>query len=294
MVAMKLLDFPSSFSLGTGLRQLYKQGLGVRSLLFLAIDEHGGVHLAIADQIPDGKQLKKLKIGMKLSIAWPFEGRYFYFDSIHQLAPGTSLVNGDRRIRTVSRMFDVSDLVSRFIHAGGEDSVFFGCTPHQPGSWWIRDDKTIALHDRGLVEIVPTELGLVARRIMDDGLYFLPQEKALAGELDQWYRVFESPVGNILMLERRVKRGRLAISGQRGLVEVDVTNLPRVEQTGQVNHDGGYCILGRTSDGLFAVSHGKPRDWGYEEVEPAVLLGSKGGTFKELEPLIKKSSFKTV
>ena len=39
-----------------------------------------------------------IKVGDKLSLVPPWEGRYFHFDAIHRLPGNTVLWNGDRRL----------------------------------------------------------------------------------------------------------------------------------------------------------------------------------------------------
>ena len=147
---------------------------------------------------------------------------------------------------------------------------------------------TVALHERGFVEIVPAHQGMLARRIMDDGLFFLPREQAVAGHLDQWQRVFTSPLGNVLMLERRLLYDQLVLSCQDGLVEVDVYDLPRVSEAGRLSLQGGFAVVGRITGGAFAVARGRPMDWGFEDLSPATLVGSSGCSFMELKGLLRE------
>lgn len=284
MVPVKLLHFRSTVSLLRGLRELERERYGPGNILFLALDSGGNSQLAVTRALGKGS---RLKVGKKLALPWPFEGRCFYFDAFHPLGRRTAVVNGDRRLRQVSSLLDISALVSGFIEHTGEQSMFFGCTPHQPGSWWVHESETVALHERGYVEIVPTPRGLVARRTVDDGLYFLPAAAASLGELDRWQRVFDSRWGNILMLERRMLEGRLVLSCQRGLVELDLRALPQVTTRTVVELDAGYAVVGRITGGAFAVTRGIPQDWGLDELQPAVLLGARGGTVAQLGRLLE-------
>jgi hypothetical protein len=257
-------------------------------LLFLAFDQHGDVHLSIAEHTEDVEQIR---IGDKLSLPWPFRGRVFYLDAIHSIAPDIAVINGDRRNGRLSSIVDVGVLVGGFVRRAGVDSVFFGCTPHQPGSWWIQAEQpAVPLHDRGFVDLAPVEQGFVARRTVDDGLYFLTREAMLERRFEQWQRVYQSPLGNLLMIERRVINGRLVLSCQRGLIEVDLTSLPQVQQIGRIDNTGGFAVAGRVTDGAFAVVRGKPLDWGLDDLRPAVLLGSRGSSFEELEALLRQES----
>jgi hypothetical protein len=262
---------------------MYRGGRGPRGLLFLALDERGDAHLAVAEQTTD---VASLKIGNKLSLPWPFPGRIFYIDAVHPVGSDAAVVNGDRRIGNVSTFVDVAALVSGFVRQADAQSVFFGCTPHQPGSWWVEGEHATPLHDRGLVDIVPVPAGLLARRTVDDGLYFLALRASTASRLGEWQRVFDAPFGNVLMLERRALGGRLVLSCQGGLVEVDIGRLPEVRETGRIASTAGYAVVGRITNGAFAVTSGAPRDWGLDELRPATLVGSRGCSFTELGKLL--------
>lgn len=261
------------------------QGIHGRGLLFLALNERGEAHLAVAEDLSDGA---KIKIGQKLALKPPFSGRVFYFDAVHPVGRRSAIVNGDRRIGKLATLVDATALVASYAEEMDGQSVFFGCTPHQPGSWWVQGTSAIALHERGFVECVPMEAGVVARRILDNALYFLPADSTVAGDIREWQKIYSSPMGNILMVERRPKDGRLVLSCQRGLVEVDLRNLPKVREETAVDLAGGYAVLGRITDGAFAVSRGNAEDWGFDELGPATLLGSRGGNLKKLAKLLSK------
>lgn len=286
MFEMETLRFASSLALVRGLRQLRHRGIRGRSLLFLALSERGEAHLAI-DGGGEGKRAP-LKVGEKLTLDPPFAGRVFYFDAVHPLGHRTAIVNGDRRIGYLANLVDAAELVSGYVEEMDEESVFFGCTPHQPGSWWVNDTEAIPLHARGFVDIVPVKAGFLARRTVDAGLYFLPAASAIAGDVKEWRRVFDSPLGNILLVERRAKRGRLVLSCQRGLTEVDISGLPRVLAVGTIAVGGGHAVLGRITEGGFAVSRGIARDWGFDDLGPASLVGSRGDDLKALGKLLAR------
>lgn len=267
-----------------GLKKLFAEGLRPRGIMFAALDPAGDMHLVIPERLRDVSQIK---VGNKLSLESPLEGRVFFLDGVHPIGGDAAVINGDRRLGSLSSMVDVVALVSWFVKEAGDASVFFGCTPHQPGSWWVRGEDSIALHERGFVEIVPAEQGLLARRTMDNGLYFLPSAQAIAGQVDHWQKVYESPLGNVLMLERRLLFDQLVLSCQEGLVEVDVYDLPNVNESGRFTlQGGGHAVVGRISGGAFAVARGKPMDWGFEALGPATLVGSEGCSFMELRNLL--------
>lgn len=286
MVGTRNLYYSSALAMIQGLKQLFTEGLRPRDVMFVAFDAHGDVHLTVPERLRD---VKKLKVGEKLALPPPQEGRYYYLDAVHPVGGDAVVINGDRRIGSLSSMVDVAALVSWFVKTAGDKSIFFGCTPHQPGSWWVKEERSVPLHERGFVELVPAHQGLLARRIMDDGLYFLPTEAAVTGGVEQWQRVYSSPLGNVLMLERRLLYDQMVLSCQDGLVEVDVYDLPAVSETGRFTLKGGFAVVGRITGGAFAVARGTPMDWGFEGLSPAVLVGSQGCSFMELKGRLRQT-----
>ena len=81
---------------------------------------------------------------------------------------------------------------------------------------------------------------------------------AVAGGVEQWQRVYTSPLGNVLMLERRLLYDQLVLSCQGGLVEVDLYDLPKVSESGRFTLPGGFAVVGRITNGAFAVARGTP------------------------------------
>ena len=287
MITTRTLHYRSAVGMIQGLRKLFEEGLRPRDVMFLALDGHGDVNLVVPARTRD---VQRVRVGEKLSIPDPLEPPAYHVDAVHPLA-GADLVviNGDRRIGKLNSMVDVASLSTWFIQEAGDESMFFGCTPHQPGSWWVREEESVSLHSRGFVEIVSTAAGLLARRIMDDGLYFLEREHAALGHLDRWVRVFTSPLGNVLMLERRALYDQLVMSCQGGLVEVDLYDLPRAHESGRFSLPAGHAVVGRISGGAFAVARGEPMDWGFENLQPATLVGSEGCSFGELRELLRSA-----
>ena len=159
------------------LKRLFDQGLRPRDVLFIAFDPAGNVHVEIPARF---SEVARLKVGHKLGLPWPFEGRKFYLDSVHPIGNDTVVVNGDRRLGNLSGLVDVASMVSWFVKEAHDESIFFGCTPHQPGSWLMRNERAMAVHLRGYLDLVPVDDGLLARRVMDPGLYFVPYEAAFA------------------------------------------------------------------------------------------------------------------
>jgi hypothetical protein len=283
MIPTRVLHFTSALAMIQGLKKLFKEGLRPRGIMFMALDAGGDVYLVVPER---PKDVNSIRVGNKLALELPLQGRMYYLDAVHPIGSDMVVVNGDRRIGNLSSMVDVAALTSWFVKEAGDESIFFGCTSHQPGSWWISGENAVALHGRGFVEIVPAAQGLLARRIMDAGLYFLPQEAALSGENENWQKIYESPLGNILMLERRLLFDQLVLSCHDGLVEVDLYDLPHVSESGRFRIQGGYAVVGRISGGAFAVTQGTPMDWGFEGLRPATLVGSEGCSFKELRQLL--------
>jgi hypothetical protein len=263
-----------------GLKDLRGKGLTPRGLLFLALSPDGAIHLGIPD---DAEMITSIKVGEKLSLSWPVEGRFFHFDAIHRLPGDFVLWNGDRRLKDPGDAAQVATLVASFLKGGSARNVLFGCTPHQSGSWLAQGKDAVALHEAGYVEVVPVPQGLFARRVMDHRLFFHSfAQLAATGRLDGWGPVFDSPLGNILLLERRVMNDRLVLSCERGLCEVDVSAVPHVTETARATTNGSMAVVGRVDGGAFAVTSGKAQPWGLDELRPALLIGGAGGTLADL------------
>lgn len=282
MAAMKLRteQYKEPLSLLYGLGALRRSGLTPRGLLFLALDPSGAIHLAVPDDVDE---VTRIRVGEKLSLAFPHQGRYFHYDSIHRLRDGLYVFNGDRRLNHPGDATEVAGLVADFLKASSAKNVFFGCTPHQPGSWLVRNKETVALHEGGYVEVVPVPQGLLARRIMDDQLWFHAiTDLNDTGRLDRWQKIYRSPLGNLLMLERRIIGDRLVLTCEHGLVELSVESMPAVREIGKVPMEIGFGVVGRVEGSAFAVTQGKPQPWGLDEIRPAVLIGAEGGSLAAL------------
>jgi hypothetical protein len=266
---------PSAVPMGLG--ELRRRGLTPRGLLFCALDPRGQAHVAVPADLEAGTTLK---VGDKLSLKTPFEGRFFHYDSIHRLPQGV-LWNGDRRLHEPGNSSEVAVGIAEWLKGNGAKNVFLGCTPHQPGSWWALDERTpsVALHERGFVDVVTAPTGLLARRIGEPRLFFLPYA---AMKTQEWLPVFASSFGNVLLLERRIVADRLVLTCQKGLIEVELGSLPAVRETTHVAMPGGFGVVGRVDGGAFAVTCGKAEPWGLADVEPALLVGAKGDTLLDL------------
>ena len=269
---------PTSFLLG--LSAMRKRGVTPRGLLFIALDPGGMIHVGVPDNVDD---IASLKVGDKLGLPWPHEGRFFHFDSVHRLREGFYLFNGDRRLSQPGDAVEVASLVADFIKTAAAPNVFFGCTSHQPGSWLVGGRDHVALHASGFVEVVPVPRGLLARRIMDHRLWMLPWARLVeTGRVDSWDPLYASPLGNLLRLERRVIADRLVLTCERGLVEVDLSSLPQVSERARVELRSGYGVVGRVEGKAFAVTQGKPQPWGLDDLKPATLIGTTHCSLEEL------------
>lgn len=269
---------PTGFLLG--LAALRRRGLTPRGLLFLALESSGAISVGVPDDLD---RVATLKVGDKLGLEWPRAGRYYHFDSVHRLRDGFYLFNGDRRLGQPGNVREVAGLVADFLKAGAAPNVFFGCTPHQPGSWLVGGNDQVALHESGFVEVVPVARGLLARRIMDARLWMLPWARVVeTGRVDLWDPVYESPHGNLLMLERRIIADRLVLTCERGLVEVDLSWLPEVAERERVALSSGCGVVGRVAGAAFAVTQGRVQPWGLDELRPATLVGAAECSLHEL------------
>jgi hypothetical protein len=272
--------FSGPSALVGGLRNLRQQGLTPRGLLFLALSPDGAVHVGVPR---DPEEFATLRVGEKLALVWPHEGRYFHYDAVHRLPGNFVLWNGDRRLKDPGDGPEVAQLISAFLKGNSARNVLFGCTPHQPGSWLAEGKNVVPLHEHGVCDVVPVAQGLFARRVMDHRLFFLPfAELASTGRVDGWRPVFESPLGNVLVLERRVMSDRLVLSCEQGLVEVNVAEVPRVTEVARAATNGSIAVVGRIEGGSFAVTTGVPEQWGLDQLRPALLVGSPGDSLVDL------------
>src|SRR5581483_4183969 len=118
-------------SLIQGLKKLRERGITPRGMIFLALSPDGTIHIGVPD---DPEQFASLKVGQKLALVWPLEGRFFHYDAVHRLPGDFVLWNGDRRLKDPGDAAEVAQLVASFIKGMSAKNVLFGCTPHQPGS----------------------------------------------------------------------------------------------------------------------------------------------------------------
>lgn len=283
MIPSKVYHFRDPAAVNLGLGELRRKGLTPRGLLFIALDPRGETHIAVPDDLDS---VTTIRVGDKLQLKPPWEGRYYHFDAIHRLPAGTTLWNGDRRLEDTGAAVEVAIAVAEWLKGSNARNVILGCTPHQPGSWWAESQRSrvVDLRSQGLVDTVVTTSGLLARKTNDDSLYHLAWvDLARNGPGQSWERVFTSNYGNILLLERRTLNYRLVITCEHGLIELDVSGLPdKVVQSAHVEHEGGIGVVGRMTSGGFAVTRGKPEPWGLSDVSPATLVGGPNETLFDL------------
>jgi hypothetical protein len=284
MIPTRVYHYRDPAAVILGLKELRKKGLTPRGLLFVALDPRGETYIAVPEDLD---AVANVRVGDKLSLECPWEGRFFHLDAVHRLPGDTVLWNGDRRLGDTGSAPEVACAISEWLKGSSAKNVFLGCTPHQPGSWWTVDHRSLVidLHARGLVDTVVTTSGLLARRIDEPSLYHLDFATLAAhqGPRDGWHEVFKSEMGNVLLVERRVLGYRLVLTCEKGLVEIDVSHLPDlVIETARVPMKSGFGVVGRIDGGAFAVTAGKVEPWGLSDVSPAMLVGSPNETILDL------------
>ena len=284
MFATRVYHYRDPAAVILGLKELRKQGLTPRGLLFVALDPRGETYIAVPEDLD---AVVNVRVGDKLSLVSPLEGRSFHFDAVHRLPGDSVLWNGDRRLGDTGSAPEVACALSEWLKGSSAKNVFLGCTPHVPGSWWTVDHLSAVtdLHVQGFLDCVVTTTGILARKIDSTKLYHL-EFQALAQHgtpTEGWQETFSSDLGNILLLERRVLNYRLVLTCEQGLVEIDVSHLPDlVIETARVPMRSGFGVVGRIDGGAFAVTSGTVEPWGLTNMSPAMLVGSPTESLLEL------------
>ena len=289
MFATKVYHYRDPAAVILGLKELRKQGLTPRGLLFIALDPRGETYLAIPEDLD---AIPTIKVGDKLSLVSPFEGRYFHFDAVHRIPGDSVLWNGDRRLGDTGSAPEVAVALAEWLKGSSAKNVFLGCTPHVPGSYWTMDHLSAVtdLHTMGFVDCVVTASGILARKIDSAHLYHLEfQQLATHGSpTEGWTEVFKSEMGNVLLVERRVLQYRLVLTCERGLVEIDVSHLPDlIIETARVPMRSGFGVVGRIDGGAFAVTAGTIEPWGLTNMSPAMLVGSPTESLLDLPKTLR-------
>jgi hypothetical protein len=289
MFATRIYHYRDPAAVILGLKELRKRGLTPRGLLFVALDPRGETNIAIPEDLD---VVDSIRVGDKLSLESPLEGRLFHFDAVHRLPGDTVLWNGDRRLGDTGSAPEVACAISEWLKGSSAKNVFLGCTPHVPGSWWTVDHMSAVtdLHAMGFLDCVMTSNGILARKIDSPRLYHY-EFQALAehgSPTEGWQEVFSSELGNILLIERRVLQYRLVLTCERGLVEIDVSHLPELAiETARVPMRSGFGVVGRIDNGAFAVTSGTVEPWGLTNMSPAMLVGSPTGSLADLPKTLR-------
>ncbi len=289
MFATRVYHYRDPAAVILGLKELRKQGLTPRGLLFVALDPRGETYIAVPEDLD---AVANIRVGDKLSLVAPWEGRYFHFDAVHRLPGDTVLWNGDRRLGDTGSAPEVACAISEWLKGSSAKNVFLGCTAHVPGSWWTIDhlSAVVDLHSMGFLDCVVTTNGVLARKIDDARLYHLEFQtlRHHGTPTDGWTEVFKSEMGNILLVERRVLGYRLVITCEQGLVEIDVSHLPDlVIETARVAMRSGFGVVGRIDGGAFAVTAGTIEPWGLTNMSPAMLVGSPTESLLDLPKTLR-------
>jgi len=284
MLATRVYRYRDPAGLILGLRELRKKGLTPRGLLFVALDPRGETSIAVPEDLD---AVANVKVGDKMSLEPPWEGRYFHLDAIHRLPGDTVLWNGDRRLHDTGSAPEVACAISEWLKGSSAKNVFLGCAPHTPGSWWTPDPRSpvVDLHAQGLVDAVVTSAGLLARKINEPGLWHLDFADLARNDGPRvgWREVYRSPLGNVLLLERRILGYRLVATCEGGLIEIDTSHLPdELVESARVPLTSGFGVVGRVDGQGFAVTSGKVAPWGLVDLSPAMLVGSPNESIMDL------------
>lgn len=289
MFSTRVYHYRQPAAVVLGLKELRKQGLTPRGLLFVALDPRGEIYLVVPEDLD---AVASIRVGDKLALAPPLEGRYFHFDAVHRLPGDHVLWNGDRRLSDTGSAPEVAVAISNWLKGSSAKNVFLGCAPHVPGSWWTVHHRApvTALHSLGYVDCVVASQGILARRVDDPRLFLLGFD-VLAQRGDPsagWVEVFHSELGNILLVERRVLHYRIVLTCEKGLIELDISHLPDlVIETARVPMQSGFGVVGRIDNGAFAVTMGELEPWGLTNMRPAVLVGSPIPSLLELPRMLR-------
>ena len=287
MIPIDIITYRNATSLYLGLKQ---RNLTARSILLLALDARGAVYIAT----PKNKEtVSNMKVGDKFTLSPPWKGEFFYFDAIHKLPSDVLLWTGDRRLMQTGSGQDVANTLAEWMKTTKDKNLFLGCTPHQPGAWCSSGplDQITTLHQIGIVDPTVSAQGLIARRIGEPFLYYLPWNQLNhIAEPQQWNKIYTSNRGNILFLERRILHHRIALSCEQGIIEVSLTDLPNVEVISSIRLESGFAIVGRIDGGAFAVTTGQVKKWGLDDILPAYLVGAENESLSALQQILGQLS----
>ena len=289
MIATRVYHYRQPAAVILGLKELRKQGLTPRGLLFIALDPRGETYIVVPEDLD---AVASIRVGDKLSLVPPLEGLHYHFDAVHRLPGDNVLWNGDRRLGDLPGTPEIATAISAWLKGSSAKNVILGCAPHTPGSWWTNDQQSMVaeLHALGFVDCVVASQGILARKVNDKRLYLLGfNALAQQGHPNTgWTEVFSSDLGNILLVERRVLHYRIVLTCERGLIEIDISHLPDlVIETARVPMRSGFGVVGRIDNGAFAVTVGTIEPSGLTNMSPAMLVGSPIPSLLELPRMLQ-------
>ena len=137
MFATRVYHYRDPAAVILGLKELRKQGLTPRGLLFVALDPRGETYIAVPEDLD--AVAERSRVGDKLSLVPPFEGRYFHFDAVHRLPGDTRAVER----RSPARRHRLARPRSRARSASGSRAAprrtcSSAARRTCPGSYWTR------------------------------------------------------------------------------------------------------------------------------------------------------------
>src|SRR5262245_15928373 len=109
---MRVVHYRDPAAAMFGLGQLSRQRLTPCSIVFVALDHAGEIHIAVPKNFDD---VTRIRVGDKLSLEPPWEGRYFHFDTIVRLPEGGGVLwNGDRRLQQPGSAHEMAVCISEW------------------------------------------------------------------------------------------------------------------------------------------------------------------------------------
>ena len=291
MFATRVYHYRDPAAVILGLKELRKQGLTPRGLLFVALDPRGETYIAVPEDLD---AVANIRVGDKLSLVAAVGG------PLLPLRRGPPAARRQRAVerRSPARRHRLARprsrvAISEWLKGSSAKNVFLGCTPHVPGSWWTVDHlsrgrssctrwasstassrRPASSRARSTTRACSTSSSSAARSTA---------ARPTAGS-----EVFTREMGNILLVERRVLQYRLVLTCERGLIEIDVSHLPDlVIETARVPMRSGFGVVGRIDGGAFAVTAGTIEPWGLTNMSPAMLVGSPTESLLDLPKTLR-------
>ena len=291
MFATRVYHYRDPAAVILGLKELRKQGLTPRGLLFVALDPRGETYIAVPEDLD---AVANIRVGDKLSLVAAVGGpllplRRGPSPARRHACCGTAIAgSATPAARPRSRARSASG--SR---AARRRTCSSAARAHVPGSWWTLDhlSAVVELHSLGFLDCVVTDdrhPRAQDRRRRSSTTSSSSRCASTARPTEGWTEVFTSEMGNILLVERRVLQYRLVLTCERGLVEIDVSHLPDlVIETARVPMRSGFGVVGRIDGGAFAVTAGTIEPWGLTNMTPAMLVGSPTESLLDLPKTLR-------